>query len=59
MENLSHRHRDTTWREDDHQAHVGNSPRTAATFRNLALGLLPLASITKERFQPGLAGQCG
>jgi predicted transposase YbfD/YdcC len=49
VENLSHRHRDTTWREDDHQAHVGNGPRTAATFRNLALGLLALAGITKVK----------
>jgi predicted transposase YbfD/YdcC len=31
IENLTHRPRDTIWREDDQQAHTGNGPRTMAT----------------------------
>ena len=47
IENLEHRPRDTVWREDDHQAYIGNGPRAMATFRNLALGLFSLHGITK------------
>jgi predicted transposase YbfD/YdcC len=47
IENLEHRPRDTVWREDDQQAYLGNGPRAMATFRNLALGLFGLHSITK------------
>lgn len=47
IENLEHRPRDTVWREDDHQAYLGNGPRTMATLRNLALGLFSLHGITK------------
>jgi predicted transposase YbfD/YdcC len=47
IENLTHRARDTIWREDDQQAYTGNGPRTMATFRNLALGLFAIHGITK------------
>jgi hypothetical protein len=47
IENLEHRPRDTVWREDDQQAYLGNGPRVMATFRNLALGLFGIHSITK------------
>jgi predicted transposase YbfD/YdcC len=47
IENLTHRPRDTIWREDDQQAYTGNGPRTMATFRNLALGLFAIHHITK------------
>jgi hypothetical protein len=49
IENLEHRHRDTAWREDDCQAWRGNGPRAMATQRNLALGLLHLAGVTKVK----------
>lgn len=42
IENKSHHVRDTTWREDAHQAHTGNGPQVMATLRNLAAGLLRL-----------------
>ena len=42
IENKSHWVRDTTWREDHHQAWVGNGPHTMAALRNLALGLFRL-----------------
>jgi hypothetical protein len=44
---LQHRARDTVWHEDAHQAYLGNGPRTAATFRNLALGIFAINGITK------------
>lgn len=47
IENKSHWVRDTTWREDDHQAWVGNGPHTMAALRNLALGLFRLNHIHK------------
>jgi predicted transposase YbfD/YdcC len=47
IENKSHHVRDTTWREDDHQAWVGNGPHTLATLRNLAQGLFRLHGIHK------------
>lgn len=47
IENLEHRARDTVWHEDDHQAYLGNGPRTMATLRNLALGLFTIHGITK------------
>lgn len=47
IENLTHRPRDTVWREDDQQAYLGNGPRVMATFRNLALGLFAIHGITK------------
>lgn len=40
IENMSHYVRDTTWREDAHQAHTGSGPQVMATLRNLAAGLL-------------------
>jgi predicted transposase YbfD/YdcC len=42
MEDKSHYVRDTTWREDAHQAHTGSGPQVMATLRNLAAGLLRL-----------------
>lgn len=47
IENLEHRPRDTVWREDDQQAHLGNGPRNTAALRNLALGVLAVNGITK------------
>ncbi len=47
IENKSHWVRDTTWREDHHQAWVGNGPHTMATLRNLALGLFRLNGLHK------------
>lgn len=47
IENKSHYVRDTTWREDDHQAWVGNGAHTMAALRNLALGLFRLNDIHK------------
>jgi predicted transposase YbfD/YdcC len=47
IENKSHYVRDTTWREDDHQAWVGNGPHTMATLRNFAIGLLHLNDLHK------------
>jgi predicted transposase YbfD/YdcC len=47
IENLEHRSRDTVWREDDHQAYLGNGPRVMATLRNLVLGLFGIHGITK------------
>jgi predicted transposase YbfD/YdcC len=40
IENMSHYVRDTTWREDAHQAHTGSGPQVMAILRNLAAGLL-------------------
>jgi predicted transposase YbfD/YdcC len=42
IENKSHYVRDTTWREDAHQARNGSGPQVMATLRNLAAGLLRL-----------------
>ncbi|HEX5406372.1 MAG TPA: ISAs1 family transposase [Pseudonocardiaceae bacterium] len=42
IENKSHHVRDTTWREDAHQAHTGSGPQVMATLRNLAAALLRL-----------------
>jgi predicted transposase YbfD/YdcC len=42
IENKSHYVRDTTWREDAHQARTGSGPQVMATFRNLAASLLRL-----------------
>lgn len=47
IENLTHRPRDTVWREDHQQAYLGNGPHVMATLRNLALGLLAINGITK------------
>jgi predicted transposase YbfD/YdcC len=47
IENLEHRARDTVWHEDDHQAYIGTGARTAATFRNLALGIFAINGLTK------------
>lgn len=47
IENKSHWVRDTTWREDDHQAWVGNGPQTMAALRNLAVGILRLNGLYK------------
>lgn len=47
IENLEHRARDTVWREDDQQAHLGNGPRAMAALRNLALGLFSIHGITE------------
>jgi predicted transposase YbfD/YdcC len=47
IENKNHYVRDTTWREDDHQAWVGNGPHAMAVLRNLALGLFRLHGIHK------------
>lgn len=49
IENKSHWVRDMTWREDDHQAWVGNGPHTMAILRNLALGLFRLNNINKVK----------
>jgi predicted transposase YbfD/YdcC len=45
IENKSHYVRDTTWREDAHQAHSGSGPQTMATLRNIAAGLIRLNGI--------------
>jgi len=45
IENKSHHVRDTTWREDHHQAWVGNGPHTLAAIRNLAQGIFRLNGI--------------
>ncbi len=42
IENKSHYVRDTTWREDAHQAYTGSGPQVMATLRNAAIGLLRL-----------------
>jgi predicted transposase YbfD/YdcC len=42
IENKSHHVRDTTWREDAHQAYIGSGPQVMATLRNIATGLLRL-----------------
>ena len=42
IENKSHYVRDTTWREDTHQAYTGSGPQVMATLRNMASGLLRL-----------------
>jgi hypothetical protein len=45
IENMSHYVRDTTWREDVHQAHTGSGPQVMATLRNIALGLIRLNGV--------------
>ena len=45
IENKCHYVRDTTWCEDDQQAHTGNGPQNMATIRNLAMGLLRIKGI--------------
>lgn len=45
IENKNHYVRDTTWREDQHQAWVGNGPHAMAALRNLALGVFRLNNI--------------
>lgn len=45
IENMSHYVRDTTWREDAHQAHTGSGPQVMATLRNIALGLIRLNGV--------------
>jgi predicted transposase YbfD/YdcC len=47
IENRVHYVRDTTWREDACQTHVGNGPRNLAILRNLALSLLRLHGVNK------------
>jgi predicted transposase YbfD/YdcC len=47
IENKSHYVRDTTWREDQHQAYIGNGPHTLAILRNLAIGLFRLNNLHK------------
>jgi predicted transposase YbfD/YdcC len=47
IENKSHYVRDTTWREDHHNAYTGNGPYSMAILRNLALGLFRLNGIHK------------
>jgi len=47
IENKSHYVRDTTWREDHHNAYIGNGPYSMAILRNLALGLFRLNGIHK------------
>jgi predicted transposase YbfD/YdcC len=47
IENKSHYVRDTTWREDHHQAWTKNGPYSMAILRNLALGLFRLNGIHK------------
>jgi predicted transposase YbfD/YdcC len=42
IEDKSHYVRDTTWREDAHQARTGSGPQVMATLRNFAAGLLRL-----------------
>jgi predicted transposase YbfD/YdcC len=39
--------RDTLWDEDDHQSVTGNGPHVMATLRNLTIGLIRRAGITK------------
>jgi predicted transposase YbfD/YdcC len=45
IENKSHYVRDTTWREDAHQAHSGSGPQAMATLRNIAAGLIRLNGV--------------
>ncbi len=45
IENKSHWVRDTTWREDHHQAYVGDGPHSMAALRNLAMGLFRLNGV--------------
>jgi len=45
IENKSHYVRDTTWREDAHQAYIGSGPQTMATLRNIAAGLIRLSGV--------------
>lgn len=47
IENKSHYVPDTTWREDQHQAYIGNGPHTLAILRNLAIGLFRLNNLHK------------
>jgi predicted transposase YbfD/YdcC len=47
IENKVHWVRDTTWREDAHQAYTGNGARSMAILRNLALGLFRLNGLNK------------
>jgi hypothetical protein len=47
IENKTHYVRDTTWREDHHQAWIKNGPYSMAILRNLALGLFRLNGIHK------------
>ncbi len=47
IENKSHWVRDTIWREDHHQAWVGNGPHSMAALRNFAIGLLRLNGLHK------------
>ena len=47
IENRSHWVRDVVYGEDDQHAYAGTGAHTMATLRNLALGLLRLAGITK------------
>ena len=47
IENKNHYVRDTTWREDHHQAWTKNGPYSMAILRNLALGLFRLNGIHK------------
>jgi predicted transposase YbfD/YdcC len=46
IENKSHYVRDTTWREDAHQAYSGSGPQTMATLRNIAAGLIRLTGVS-------------
>jgi predicted transposase YbfD/YdcC len=45
IENKSHYSRDTVFREDHNQSWKGNGPRTLASLRNLATGLLRLKGV--------------
>jgi predicted transposase YbfD/YdcC len=47
IENKSHYVRDTTWREDHHNAWIGDGPHSMAILRNLTLGLFRLNGIHK------------
>lgn len=47
IENRGHWVRDVVWGEDDQHAYAGTGAHTMAALRNLALGLLRLAGITK------------
>jgi predicted transposase YbfD/YdcC len=46
IENKSHYVRDTVYREDHCQAWAGEGPRTLASLRNLAIGLIRLKGVT-------------
>ncbi len=46
-DNKIHWVRDVVWGEDDQHAYAGTGAHTMAALRNLALGLLRLAGITK------------